>query len=264
MKNCLKIIFSIFLFLLFIPLFIKAITFENPFKNVTFEKLIKNIFDFIFWVTMAVAPIMIIVAAFYFLTSGGNPEKVNKAKKIVFFTFLGLIIVLLARGIISVIEQLLRGSPNPPPSTSYCSDLVHKIQLSFGAGCGYQKYDPVADVDKDQDVDDMDMRSVVFGCRTDENCCKALWSLANPCPCSVSFDKETYVLGETMTINFINAPAPVSELTLTGPNMGAGWTVRGNGYETFTANPEGVWTATLQAHPDPATCSVSDSANVSP
>jgi len=110
MKTYLKIILSIFLFSLLTPLFAKAITFENPFKNVTFEKLIENIIKFIFWVAMAIAPIMVIVAAFYFLTSGGDPEKIRTAKRIIFWTFIGLIIVFLAKGIIAVIGQLLGGS----------------------------------------------------------------------------------------------------------------------------------------------------------
>jgi hypothetical protein len=113
MKTYFKIIFSILLFSLLIPLFTKAITFENPFEDLTFEKLIENIINFIFWVAMAIAPIMIIVAAFYFLTSGGNPEKVSTAKKIIFYTIIGLIIIFLAKGIPAIIRQIIEG-PLPP------------------------------------------------------------------------------------------------------------------------------------------------------
>ena len=109
MKTYLKIIFSILLFFLLIPLFTKAITFENPFETKSFEELIDVVINFIFWAAMAIAPIMIIVAAFYFLTSGGNPEKVNIAKKIILFTFIGLFIVLLGRGIVAIIKQVLGG-----------------------------------------------------------------------------------------------------------------------------------------------------------
>jgi len=56
---------------------------------------------------------MIIVAAFYFLTSGGDPEKVRTAKRIILWTFIGLIIVLLGKGIISIIWQILGVSPGP-------------------------------------------------------------------------------------------------------------------------------------------------------
>ena len=109
MKTYFKIIFSILLFSLLIPLFTKAITFESPFKAKSFEKLINAIINFIFLVTMAIVPIMIIVAAFYFLTSGGNSEKVNTAKKIILFTFIGLFIVLLGKGIVAIIKQVFGG-----------------------------------------------------------------------------------------------------------------------------------------------------------
>jgi L-cystine uptake protein TcyP (sodium:dicarboxylate symporter family) len=109
MKTYLKIIFSILLFSLLIPLSAKAITFENPFKTKSFEELIDAIIDFIFLVAIAIVPIMIIVAAFYFLTSGGNSEKVNTAKKIILYTFIGLFIVLLGKGIVAIIKQVLGG-----------------------------------------------------------------------------------------------------------------------------------------------------------
>ena len=107
MKTYFKIICLIFLFSLLIPLFTKAIAFENPFKTKSFEALINAIADFIFLVAIAIVPIMIIVAAFYFLTSGGNSEKVNTAKKILLFTFIGLFIVFLGKAIPGIIWQIL-------------------------------------------------------------------------------------------------------------------------------------------------------------
>jgi len=58
---------------------------------------------------MAIVPIMVIVAAYFFLTSGGDPEKVRTAKRIIFWTFIGLIIVLLGKGIVAIIKQVLGG-----------------------------------------------------------------------------------------------------------------------------------------------------------
>jgi heme/copper-type cytochrome/quinol oxidase subunit 2 len=104
-----KALFFMLLFSLLIPLFAKAITFENPFETGSVEELIDSILNFIFWVAIAIVPIMIIVAAFYFLTSGGNQEKVNTAKKIILFTFIGLFIVLLGKGIVAIIKQVLGG-----------------------------------------------------------------------------------------------------------------------------------------------------------
>ena len=109
MKTCLKIILSIFLFSLLVPFFTKAITFGPPFETKSFEELIDAIINFIFLVAIVIVPIMIIVAAFYFLTSGGNSEKISTAKKIILYTFIGLFIVLLGKGIVAIIKQVLGG-----------------------------------------------------------------------------------------------------------------------------------------------------------
>jgi len=113
MKTYLKIICSILLFSLLVPLFTKAITFEDPFKAKSFEELINAIADFIFWVAIVIAPLAIIIAAFYFLTSGGDPEKTRTAKRIIFYTIIGLIIILLSKGILGLIESLLFGLKPP-------------------------------------------------------------------------------------------------------------------------------------------------------
>lgn len=100
-------LFSILYFLL-LPFSIKAITFGSPFKLPTFEELINTIISFISWVAIAIVPLAIIVAAFYFLTSGGDPERVRTAKRIIFYTIIGLIIVLLARGFPTLVTLILR------------------------------------------------------------------------------------------------------------------------------------------------------------
>jgi len=81
----------------------------NPFKFGSFQELIEGIINFIFWLAVAIVPIMIMVAAFYFLTSGGDPERIRTAKRIIFWTVIGLAIILLAKGIISVIKQIIGG-----------------------------------------------------------------------------------------------------------------------------------------------------------
>jgi magnesium-transporting ATPase (P-type) len=109
-KNNLSIKISIaFLFFCFIPLIIKAtiIDFSEVFSKETFEDIINTILDFVFWVGIAIFPFMILVGGFYFLTSGGDPQKISTAKKLIFWAFIGLIIVLLAKGLPGIIETLL-------------------------------------------------------------------------------------------------------------------------------------------------------------
>jgi hypothetical protein len=93
---------------------------ENPLQAETFEELLSSLINFVFYVAMAVTPIMIMIAGFFLLTAGGSPERVETAKKIILWTVIGLAIILLARGLISVLEHILGVPPpqEPPPPPS--------------------------------------------------------------------------------------------------------------------------------------------------
>lgn len=104
-----KIILSILLFSFLTLSLAKAQVISNPLDAETFEELIENLIDFIFWVAVAIIPLMVIIAAFYFITSAGNPDKIKTAKNIILYTVIGFTIVLLAKGIVSVIKQIIGG-----------------------------------------------------------------------------------------------------------------------------------------------------------
>lgn len=100
---------SILIFLgLVLPTFLLAqITIENPLKAKTFEELTGNIINFIFYIAIAIAPLMIIIGAFYILTAGGDEKRVTIGKNIITYTLIGLAIVMLAKGIVAVIKQII-------------------------------------------------------------------------------------------------------------------------------------------------------------
>ncbi len=107
-----KIFFSkLLIFLLLvsfsIPLFVSAIAIENPLKAKTFKELIESIIRGIRTLALAVAPMMIIIAGFYFITAAGNPGQIQTAKKIILYTLIGLGIILMAEGIIEFIEVVI-------------------------------------------------------------------------------------------------------------------------------------------------------------
>jgi len=64
--------------------------------------------------------------------------------------------------------------------------------------------------------------------------------------CTVDFDKSSYNLGDTMTINYANAPASAS-LSLSDPvgTTVKNWTVSGSGSKTWLADSVGNWLITL-------------------
>lgn len=85
------------------------ITIENPLQAESLEDLIYGIIDFIWKVATAVAPLMIVIAGFYFLTAAGNPQQIDTAKKIILYTVVGYAIIMLSAGLILVIKEILGG-----------------------------------------------------------------------------------------------------------------------------------------------------------
>ena len=95
-------------FSLLVPLLILAeVVIENPIDTDTFQELINNIITFIWWIALALLPLMIVVAGFYFVTAAGDPAKVEKAKGIILYTVIGFIIILLARGFVELLRTIL-------------------------------------------------------------------------------------------------------------------------------------------------------------
>ena len=82
---------------------------KNPLKAETLEEAIEALINFLFYLVMVVAPLMIIYAAFLMLTAAGATEQINKGKTIIFWTLMALVIVLLAKGLPSLIKGAMGG-----------------------------------------------------------------------------------------------------------------------------------------------------------
>ncbi len=103
-----KISYFLILGFFLFPLFTNGqVTIENPLKYNTFKDLVNALINFIFVIGIAVAPIMALIAGFNLLTSGGDPKKIDTAKKILLYTVLGLAIILMAKGLIGVLNNIL-------------------------------------------------------------------------------------------------------------------------------------------------------------
>lgn len=109
-SSILKIIIVLFLFNIVFPLRAQAVTIDNPIEYTTFEQLIDAIINFIYYIGVSIFTIMAIVAGFLFMSSGGDPAKTKKAKDMLLYAVVGLFIVLLAKGIISMIRLIIGAS----------------------------------------------------------------------------------------------------------------------------------------------------------
>ena len=86
-----------------------SICIPNPLRYSSFECLIDAVIKMIFYISLALAPVMIIIGAFQLLTSAGNPVKVKTAQNIFLWTAIGLLVVFLARGLVALINAAVTG-----------------------------------------------------------------------------------------------------------------------------------------------------------
>jgi len=79
---------------------------EDPLKGATFPQLLEKIIQGAAVIVESLAVIMIIFAGILYLTSGGSPERMNKAKTALVYAVAGIVIALSAQGIILAIKQI--------------------------------------------------------------------------------------------------------------------------------------------------------------
>jgi len=80
----------------------------NPLKAKTFEQLVVSIADWIRKLAIPVVVIFIIYSGVLFMTSGGNEEKINQAKKTFFWAIIGTAIILIGSGFVYLIKDILQ------------------------------------------------------------------------------------------------------------------------------------------------------------
>lgn len=82
---------------------------QNPLQADTFQELVENIINFVWIISIVVAPLMILVAGFLFLTAAGRADQLIMARKMIFWTIIGFVVITLAQGIIAMLEGILGG-----------------------------------------------------------------------------------------------------------------------------------------------------------
>ncbi len=81
----------------------------NPLQAQTLQEAIDALINFLFYLAMAVAPILIIYAGFLILTAGGDATKIKKARQIILWTLIAVAIILFAKGFPALIKGALGG-----------------------------------------------------------------------------------------------------------------------------------------------------------
>lgn len=81
----------------------------NPLQVNTLGEALDALFNFLFILTLALAPILIIYAAYLILTAAGDAVKINKARQVILWTVIAIAIVLFAKGLPALIKGALGG-----------------------------------------------------------------------------------------------------------------------------------------------------------
>ena len=89
------------------PVLADTLQIDPPTDSKTFQDLINKIVSFLSLVSLALAPLMIVLAGFYYVTANGDPEKVKKANNILLYTAVGIAVILLSRAFVSVVINAL-------------------------------------------------------------------------------------------------------------------------------------------------------------
>lgn len=74
--------------------------------NLTDGSLVKKIIDFMLWLIVIIAVIMIIVGGIKYATSAGDSNKVTSAKNTIIYAALGLVVAIFAWAIVNWVTTL--------------------------------------------------------------------------------------------------------------------------------------------------------------
>ena len=72
-----------------------------------FLKLLNDIQNWMFTFLLSLSVIFILVAAFIFLTSAGDPKKTEQAKNTIVYAVIAIVVAFLARAIVGIVTGIL-------------------------------------------------------------------------------------------------------------------------------------------------------------
>ena len=96
--------------------------------QIVVENRVITALNFFIAFSALVAVILIVVAGYMFITSAGDPEKVEKAQKAITAAIVGMIIVFLARVIVGFVIDIGEGNfPTGGSENSTPSDPINRV-----------------------------------------------------------------------------------------------------------------------------------------
>jgi len=81
--------------------------FPNPLQTQNFSQLMERFFSILQKVAIAVLAVVLVYVGYLFSTSEGDPEKLERAKKAIFWTVVGAGIIFLAKPLVRMILNVI-------------------------------------------------------------------------------------------------------------------------------------------------------------
>lgn len=82
--------------------------FFDPLGGKDFTQIIANILTWLLRLASILVPIIIVIGAFQMLLSQGKPDSITTGKKTILYAVIGYIIILISKGIVSIVENILK------------------------------------------------------------------------------------------------------------------------------------------------------------
>ena len=81
-------------------------TTENPLATSTLPGLVNSVSNIVVYIVSGLALLLIMIGGFYITISSGNPDQMTAGKKIIIYTVIGYVLIMLARGIVNLIFKI--------------------------------------------------------------------------------------------------------------------------------------------------------------
>jgi len=92
----------------------------NPLTATSFEDLVKSVAQWLYYIMIPLSAIMFLYAGAMFMTSGGDEEKIKKAKRAILWAVIGVAVILINYGFIDLIKSFLQDdSSSPSPNGQF-------------------------------------------------------------------------------------------------------------------------------------------------
>ncbi|EKD24204.1 MAG: hypothetical protein ACD_81C00085G0006 [uncultured bacterium] len=86
-----------------------SVKFTSPFGDATITDVLNRVIEYGITIAASLAAIMILYGAFQIMTAQGDPKKIITGRQTIVYALGGLVIIILARGLVAIFKGLVIG-----------------------------------------------------------------------------------------------------------------------------------------------------------